>query len=292
MLNLALAKAGDIIGYGSRGPIRLAAGGSQDAAIATPPITTTTSSANPAAPTITVTEPPASKEPEQLAAANGRKTPTWEDVEKARREEKDKLYPQLEDLKKSVTELAGDRARRIQLEKEAEDRATSEAEAARQAELTWQQRIEEQTAGIAAQLQTEREERRREQALFEKEREYSGLQTYRAEALATAGDAVMPHLTDFVTGNSREEIDAAIARAQSTTTAILGEVQERMQFQRQAMPGTSVTAPAMGPSDTQAATRTFSEEELRRMPMSEYMKYRDQLLPAASKNQRDQGMYR
>src|SRR5664279_2522162 len=244
--------------------------------------------------TITVPVPPPAptKEPEQLAAANGRGVPTWDDVEKARQQEKDKLYPQRDDLKSSVAELRQDRERRIELEQEVEKRTAAEAEAARQAELTWQQRIEEQTAGIAAQLTAERDERRREQALFAKEREFSGLQTYRAESLAAVGDTVMPHLTDFVSGNSREEIDASITRAQQTTAAILGEVQERLSSQRQAMPGTSVTAPPVGPSDTQAGTRTFTEEELRRMPMSEYQKYRDVLLPAASRSQRDQGMYR
>ena len=244
--------------------------------------------------TITVPVPPPAptKEPEQLAAANGRGVPTWEDVEKARQQEKDKLYPQLDDLKSSVAELRQDRERRIELEQEVEKRTAAEAEAARQAELTWQQRIEEQTAGIAAQLTTEREERKREQALFEKEREFSGLQTYRAEALAAAGDTVYPHLQENVVGNSREEIDAALTRAQTQTTEIVKDVREQLSATRQAMPGTSVTAPPVGPSDTQAGTRTFTEEELRRMPMSEYQKYRDVLLPAASRSQRDQGMYR
>lgn len=155
-------------------------------------------------------------EPTQEEKENVLKGLTEEQVtallEKARKEEKDKLYPQLDEFKTSLKEvqeaLRAEKEEKERIRKEAEE--TAEAE--RQAKLSADDRQLEVLKRLEEQLNAEREERKKlAESLDRKEREAT-LRAYRERAIAAAGEEIIPEL---VTGNTEAEIDAAVRNAKA-----------------------------------------------------------------------------
>lgn len=217
---------------------------------------------------------------------------TEDDLARVRKEEKDKLYPRLEQVQSELEELRKEREARQKAEEEAEKQKAEEAankereeldakELLTRAEQEWQERFN--------QLQQEREE---ERALLEKEREFSQLQEYKQQKLSEAEDAIMPELRDLVQGNTPEEIDNAIANMQERTARILEQARTFAQQQRQQMPGVRPTAPGIGPvEENDSAQQTVSPEQIKNMNMQDYAKYRDKLLGAAKERVSQKGLY-
>lgn len=56
------------------------------------------------------------------------------------------------------------------------------------------------------------------------EAQAEALETYRQRAIAQAARSIAPQFVPFITGSSREEIDAAIDQAKAATAEILAEV--------------------------------------------------------------------
>lgn len=210
------------------------------------------------------------------------RTFTSEDIERARQQEKEKLYGQLEEVR---TEL-----NTIRAEREAAQRAAEEARQAAEAEA---RRREEEEMDLRA-LLTKRdeeynqrfaeveEERRRAEALLMKEREVGQLNEYRQQRLSQEAENIIPELLDYVSGNSAEEIEAAIEAAKQRSASIVAGVRQFQQQQVQGMRGVSSTAPPMGPMETQQEQRPLSAAEIAAMSPAEYMKHRGQLLQASS----------
>ena len=184
--------------------------------------------------------------------------------EKARTEERDKLYPQLEASKNQLGELTGQVKTLTEAEKEREKaraKAESDAEKARKAaadaELTATQRMEKRQA----EMQEAFEQTRREQdaalkqlqqqreldlALFQKEREMADLQIYIRDRVAAESDNIAPELLDFIGGNDKTEVDASIELVKSKTAAIVEGMRQAQIAQRAGMPGTAPSAGATG----------------------------------------------
>ncbi|ORT58159.1 hypothetical protein [Streptomyces sp. CB03238] len=238
---------------------------------------------------------PVVPEPPQETPAEGRFTA--EDLEKVRREEREKLYGRLsqqdEILKATKEELEA--VRKAREEKEAAEAtarkaAEDEAEAKRQAELSaksllkereeeWERRFTE----LQSKYETDRE-------LFAREQEYNRLQNVRAEMLAQAADDIAPELVDLVQGNTEDELRSSIELMKQKSSAIVAQIQQTQVAARAQMRGTAPTGYGVGPADTDAGYRQYSAGDIKNMPMSEYAKLRGQLLPAASASAR-QGMF-
>jgi hypothetical protein len=207
---------------------------------------------------------------------------TAEQVEAARAQEKEKLYPQIERMKSQLDEL-----QKQQAEREADEAAriaAAEAEARRLAEeeMTARELIEAQRAEFADQLAAERRERESALAMLDMERQYQELQAWKIARIEQERDNIMPDLLDLVSGSSPDEIEASITDLKGRTARILESATAALSSTRRDMVGSRVTAPAAGPLDTQTGQRQFSPEELRNMPLSEYEKYRSSLLGAAA----------
>jgi DNA repair exonuclease SbcCD ATPase subunit len=206
---------------------------------------------------------------------------TEDDVERIRREEKDKLYGRVENLSQQLETLQKER---------------EEAERLRQEELQREQerlRQEEESAMDLRELLTKKEtewqerfsrieqEREQDRALLETERRFQQLEQYRQDRLSQEAEYIMPELRDLVSGSSEDEIEAAISAMKDKTAGIMAQVQQSQaafqQNQRMAAP----TAPPVGPMEQQTTYETLTPEDIRSMDMETYRRHRDQLLNAA-----------
>ena len=230
---------------------------------------------------------------EEAAAS---RTFTEDDVEKIRQQEKDKLYKRLEDSDGRVKSLED------QLSTLSNESEVSKAEAARLAKAesdALRKREEEELS--AKELITKREtefdeklkvvetewegrlakieeERASQEAMLEKERRYRELETYLGRRMVEEEEYIIPELRDLASGTTEEEIDNSIAILKDRSSAILESIQQSTQ--PSGLRGSPVTAPPVGPMETQTEQQTLSAEDIRNMPMEQYMQMRDRLLKA------------
>jgi len=243
--------------------------------------------------TVPVTEvetPPAQKSEEKAESKGSGKTFSEADIEKARKEEKDKLYKSLEDMKSELSALRKEREEREKAAKEEQKRLADEAKKKAEEEMSAKELLAQKEQEWEQRFMSLQQERERDQAILERERQFSALQDYRAQRMAAEADNILPELIDLVAGNSQEEIEQSIERLRERTAKIVGNVQAAQQQARREMPGTKITAPPMGPMDNQPGYETLSPDDIRSMDMATYAKRREQLLGAASQN-RNKGLF-
>jgi hypothetical protein len=230
---------------------------------------------------------------EEAAAA---RTFTEDDVEKIRQQEKDKLYKRLEDsdgrvkaLEEQLTTLSTEsdetRAEAARLAKaesdalrrrEEEELSAKELITLRETEFDEKLKVVEmEWEGRLAKIE---EERASQEAMLEKERRYRELETYLGRRMAEEEEFIIPELRDLASGTTEEEIDNSIAILKDRSSAILESIQQTAQ--PSGLRGASITAPPVGPMETQSEHQTLSAEDIRNMPMEQYMQMRDRLLKA------------
>lgn len=219
-----------------------------------------------------------------------------DDVQKIRQQEKDKMYKRLEDADRRTKaleeQLSVISAEREQAIKEAEERAKKEAEILRQREMEelsakellskredeFNQRINQVEQEWSEKFSRLEEERQAQEALLEKERYAQQLESYRQRRLGEEQENIIPELRDLIAGNTPEEIENSITVLRERSSAIIESIQQASQPTR--VKGAPVTAPPVGPMDNQEEYQTLSAEDIRNMPMDQYMKMRERLLSA------------
>ena len=217
----------------------------------------------------------------------------------------EKLNPVIEQQGQTVAEMQ-QRMEAMQTEidaareaREAAAQAQADAEAAR---VAAEQAVEEEklsatelVAKVRGEMQSEfdtlRAESAAKDAILDQERRFNALSEYRAGRLAdpAIASSVMPHLHQYIHGNSEQEIEDAIARAAATTAAITQEVSEYNQSFRQGAIGVSPAAPSAGPMEAQQSQQTMSAEQIAALNPAEYARLRPALLRAAGQAFRGQG---
>jgi DNA repair exonuclease SbcCD ATPase subunit len=242
------------------------------------------------------TEVSASQQPLQVVEQMAPQQPSEQgkffsedDVLRIRQEEKDKLYSRLNNYETQLSELQAERDARLEEERIA--REAAEAEQRRKEEETMEvrdllQRREEEFNSRFAEMESRMEQ---ERAIYEQEKQFNELQSYRQAALEQNAEYIMPELRDLVTGNSVEEIEISIDAMKTRTSAIMQSMQDAVQSQRQAMRGTTPTAPPVGPMEQEPALETMTPDQIRNMDPGTYAKYRARLLQAASQSYRAGG---
>lgn len=170
-------------------------------------------------------------------------------VEKARQEEKDKLYPQLDALKESIKEiqqaLRDEREEKEQIKRDAE----AEKERQRLAKLSDSEKTLEAIRKLEEQLRAS-QERQIDLERRQTERERSEeLRRYKEAQIKAAGDEIIPEL---VFGKSEAEIDRAVDNAK----ARYAELTERIKAE------TGVGVRSGMPRPTSPGTEALEEEEL------------------------------
>lgn len=216
-------------------------------------------------------------------------------VEKARQQEKDKLYGKLTSFEQKLNDLAAAKNAEEEAKAAAETQAALEAKRAAEAELSakdllaarekeWQEQLAATQQTFEQKMAEFQQQQEQEKAFLEKEREFSALQAYTQKRLTDEQDNIAPELLDFVQGNTQEEIEASIATVKAKSEAIAAQVQERMR-QVPAPRGASVTGYApVGPVELEGGTRTFSADDIKNMDMATYAKYRNQFGTSRNNN--------
>lgn len=223
-------------------------------------------------------------EPQQTTTTNGSAPDapegfTREDIKKARQQEKDKLYPEIQKLKDEVQELRTIREQAEAEQKKREDEAAAALKKREEDEMDVRSLLQTKEAEWEAKIEAERLERERAFALLDRERAYTELQQYRNQAMQAAQDDILPELLDLVSGETPEQIDASVAGLKDRTNRILNATQQATQQTRRETVGSRVTAPpAADPLDNYSGNKTFTPEEIRSMSVEEYAQYRSALL--------------
>lgn len=244
-----------------------------------------------------VVVPPLPPKPVPAAAVQ---TFTAEDIERARQQEKDKLYETVEAEKARVAALeqqmaafATDLTSRQEAQTAAEKAAADALEEKRLSELSMQERFDEFTRLQGERVQGLEQQLAQRDAILQKEREFTELMQYRGQVLQSEmGQSILPELRDFVAGNTTAEIDAAVSALAAKSEAILTQVAQATGAARQTARGVGVTAPPVGPLDNNSGYETVTRDDIAAMDMQTYAQNRGRLLGAAANQQaRDRGMF-
>jgi hypothetical protein len=207
-------------------------------------------------------------------------------VEKARQQEKDKLYGKVTQVEQKLQELTAAKTAEEEAKAAAELAAAQEAKRAAEAEMDartlleqkereWEERLNQTQSTFEQRLAEFERQKEEERAILEKERQFASLQAYTQSRLAQETDNIAPQFLDYIHGNSEQEIDAAIEVAKAKSAEIAQHVQSIAQ-QAPAPRGASVTGYApVGPIEVEGGTRKFSPDDIKNMSMSEYAKYRN-----------------
>jgi hypothetical protein len=219
-----------------------------------------------------------------------------EAIQKARAQEKAKLYPQMEKLQEELSLLRKEREdRQAQEAERAAKRQAREAERAAEAkakaedEMSFKKLLKTKEEEWASKLESERLEREKAFALLEREREFQELQQYRQQRLESERDNIIPELIDLISGNSKDEIEQSILGLKERSAKIFDSVAQVAQQSRKEMVGTRVTAPASGPLDNDSEQNSYLPNDITKMSMADYAKNRAKLL--GNSNNRGQGLF-
>lgn len=222
---------------------------------------------------------------------------TLDDLAKARAQEKEKLYPQLEKLKEELSLLKQrEQEREAEEQKRREERKKREAELAKkkkeeeEAELEVRQLLSKKEQEWQEQLEAERQEREKAFALLEQERRFQQVMNYRSARLEQERDNIIPELIDMISGNSEDEIEQSILALKEKSAKIFDSVAQASVQTRKDMVGARVTVPASGPLDNDSEQRTYSPTDISNMSMADYAKNRAKLLGSTGNN-RGQGLF-
>jgi hypothetical protein len=254
---------GTIIGYRKDGrPIFLQAGGSEPTPTNSP---------------VTINVPPPAPPTDQYFTAA--------QLEAARQQEKDKLYPRLtaaEELAKSMkTEIdalkAKEDQRQAELDKQKADAdaaAKAAAKAAAEDKMTAAQLIAAREKDLLDRQAMFEQTMLLKQAELEKEQKFLALRDLISRRVneETAQDNIAPEFLDYITGNTEAEVEASITKAKEKTASIAAA---RAGLTPR-LPGVSPTGfGPTGPLDQfTGQTQELTPEQINAMSMEEYKAYR------------------
>lgn len=177
-------------------------------------------------------------------------------IEKARKEEKDKLYPKIEELTVTIKSLQ-DHVRQEQEEKERIKKEAEEAaERDRVAQLSAEERRDEILTKLEEQLNRERQAREEFSRQLDERDRADHLRRYRDKAIQNAGDEI---IVELVSGSSEAEIDESIRKAKDRYVEIVKAEKERQ--------GQKIKDDL---SSTSPNTEALEEEELKKRGLTSY----------------------
>lgn len=223
---------------------------------------------------------------------------TEDEVEGIRKQEKDKMYKRLEEADtrvKSMEEQMGIiSAEREAAKKEAEARAAKESDILRQREVDelsakelllkreeeFNVKLQEIDGEYKRRFEEIEGQRQAQEAIIEKERRLQEISSYRNRRLQETQEEIIPELIDLVSGNTEDEIETSISVLRDRSNAIMESIQQATAQQQGRLRGAPVTAPPVGPMETQTEYQTLNADDIRNMTMDQYAKMRDRLLNA------------
>lgn len=227
--------------------------------------------------------------PVKVSGQSDPKMFTQEDLDKAREQEKSKVYKRLETMQETIARLERESRERQEAEEAASREAQEQAERERQENLSAKELIAEKEAQWRREQEELRQQIEQERALRERESQFAELMDIRNQVITEYQDRVAPELLDLITGETPEQIQQSAEDMAARTERILAQTQEAMQNARQQMPTARVTAPASG--ENAGANRQYSPDEIRNMSMADYAKHRASLLGKGAGGPKNRGLF-
>jgi hypothetical protein len=226
-------------------------------------------------------QPPAQPQPQQ-APEIPQGFFTQEQLENARRQEKEKLYPQIDEMKTQLRTLQEEREAELAEKQRLADEAESARRAKEESEMDLRALIEKRDADYRAQLEERDRRYEADRAVFEQERRLAQVTDYRRDRLEQEQEYIIPELREFVSGSSPDEIDQSIEAMKERTAAIVANFTAAqpppVPFRGGAMPST----PPVGPMEQLPSYEQLTPEVIKGMTMDQYKQNREQLLRATS----------
>ena len=214
---------------------------------------------------------------------------TEEDINKARQQEKDKLYPRIEEMGQQLKSLQQEREAEAQARKAEADAAMQSQKEKEESELSVRALLSKKEQEWNERFQSIEQLREQDRAVFEMEKRLAETENYRLARVQQEGEFILPELHDLVKGNDFNQIDASIEEMKARTNAIMGNVSAVVSQQQQqptVYRGASPTAPPVGPMEQLSTTQRLTPDDIRSMDIETYKKYRDTLLASASQQYR------
>jgi hypothetical protein len=238
------------------------------------------------------TQPPPQYGGQQPIMQGQQPAPRWtdEDLERARQQEKDKLYGRLDEVQTQLRQIQSDR----ETEQAERERLAHEADEARrlkeEGELEVRDLLTRKETEWQSQFTKLEQRYDADRAVFEKERLFAQVQEYRRDRIEQESEYILPELRDLISGDTPESIDASIEVMKARTEQIFANMQAaipqpQIPFQRGAAP----TAPPVGPMEQMPSYESLTPDDIRGMDMETYKRYRGQLLQATNPNRRPAG---
>lgn len=206
-------------------------------------------------------------------------------LEAARKQEKDKLYPQIAKtddrwaaLNDEVKELrrASKNAEKIEADRLAQIEAARKQ--VEESEMSAKDFAEKVRRENESQIEALRAETTQREALYKKELEFMQIQNHIQRRLAEEQDNIAPELVDYIDGNTVEQVEASIEKAKLKTAAILEGMRQATQARRSGMPGVAPAAGTngVGPMDA-PGDRQITKEDIEAMDMNDFGALRKKL---------------
>jgi hypothetical protein len=206
-------------------------------------------------------------------------------IEKARQQEKDKLYPTIDKADERVAAMDAElkELRKFQKaqEKAEADRlkAVEDAQRAKEeAELSAKDLLAKRDIDFQAKLDAIQAENERRVAVMEQELKFREIQAYAQRRAMEESNNIVPELIDFITGETPEQIDASIEILKVKSQAIAEAARNAGVRQRATMPG---VAPSSGSNGVtvldQPGDRQYSADDIKGMSMSEFAALRKKI---------------
>lgn len=192
-----------------------------------------------------------------------------EEKEKARKEEKDKLYSEIKTLKEKNSDLEAAKAK---IEKDISEASSNDANKDKEKDVQMKEELVVLTQGLEKKISS-----------LENELKTERLARYKAEKIAQEGTDL---IIEMVQGNSEEEIDNSINLAKEAFAKYAKPKEEKKETQdkppvdeekvedkekeKKSLPPKSKETPEGGKD-------VLSAEQINKMSIDEYRKYRDQI---------------
>lgn len=192
-----------------------------------------------------------------------------EEKEKARKEEKDKLYSEIKTLKEKTSDLEAAKAK---IEKDISEASANDANKDKEKDVQMKEELVVLTQGLEKKISN-----------LENELKTERLARYKAEKIAQEGTDL---IIEMVQGNSEEEIDNSINLAKEAFAKYAKPKEEKKETQdkppvdeekvedkekeKKSLPPKSKETPEVGKD-------VLSAEQINKMSIDEYRKYRDQI---------------
>ena len=214
---------------------------------------------------------------------------TAEDIERARQQEKDKLYQRIEEMGSQLQTVLSAREQEEAERKRLADEADAARKEKEESEMDlralldkrdkeWEERFKETESQYAT-----------DRAIFDQERRLAEMETYRRQRIEQEQEEIIPALWDMVSGNSPEEIEQSIVYMKERSNVIAqnfaaaaAQSQQQVPFRGAAMP----SVPPVGPLEQLPSNVPVTDALVKNMSMDDYKKNREQLLRMTNPNRR------